>query len=452
MGALSSLSHTSRAVGVLRANDLPPLVAGSPASAVGLHLYGVSDPGNLGTLLRSAQGFGPAHVALAEGCADPLSPRAVRASMGALYSVPVITLARGAAAARDRTGRPRRAHAGRARTRAPRSPSPWAASARPPGRRSRRRRRSRAHPAGRRRRVAERGDRRRAGALRAAPLVDRRAGLTRVAPRRRRRRPGRPADRPAARRSKPDSADDARSGPPRCRARATRRRCATRASSRRPGPGGGRRARGGVRSASQSGSLADALAPRDPAVVRRADVGRARLEDVEDELAALGEQRCRRRVRARRRSASPERCMNVRKGASTRSLGGSGGGSRRSPTTVSSRSPTPRRCARRSRLGEHRGRGVERDHAVAVARELDRDAPAAGAQLDDRPGRALAGEHVERRRRGRRRRTSGRRAARAARRARRPVLLLRVAHAVEWLLRRRRRRVGGRRPEQGAGP
>ena len=86
MAALSSLSHTSRAVGVLRANDLPPLVAGSPASEVGLHLHGVGDPGNLGTLLRSAQGFGPAHVALAEGCADPLSPRAVRASMGALYS------------------------------------------------------------------------------------------------------------------------------------------------------------------------------------------------------------------------------------------------------------------------------------------------------------------------------------------------------------------------------
>ena len=88
--ALSSLAHTSRAIGVFRANDLPPLT--SPAGEVGLQLYGVSDPGNLGTLLRSAQGFGPAHVALAEGCADPLSPRAVRASMGALYSVPVITL------------------------------------------------------------------------------------------------------------------------------------------------------------------------------------------------------------------------------------------------------------------------------------------------------------------------------------------------------------------------
>jgi RNA methyltransferase, TrmH family len=92
MAALSSLSHTSRAVGVLRAGDLPLLIAGSPASEVGLHLHGVSDPGNLGTLLRSAQGFGPAHVALANGSADPLSPRAVRAGMGAVYSVPVLLL------------------------------------------------------------------------------------------------------------------------------------------------------------------------------------------------------------------------------------------------------------------------------------------------------------------------------------------------------------------------
>ncbi len=92
MAAVSSLSHASRAVGVFRANDLPRLVRDSPAAAVGLQLYGVSDPGNLGTLLRSAHGLGPAHVALAEGCADPLSPRSVRASMGALYEVPVIVL------------------------------------------------------------------------------------------------------------------------------------------------------------------------------------------------------------------------------------------------------------------------------------------------------------------------------------------------------------------------
>ena len=88
--------------------------------------------------------------------------------------------------------------------------------------------------------------------------------------------------------------------------------------------------------------------------------------------------------------------MNVRKGAITRSLGGSSGGSRRSPSDGLEQASTPRRCARRSRLGEHRRRRVEGDHAVAVARELDRDAAAARAQLDDRPGRALAGEHVER--------------------------------------------------------
>jgi TrmH family RNA methyltransferase len=93
LAALSSLSHTSRAVGVLRANDLPPLARGTAAGEVRLQLHGVSDPGNLGTLLRSAHGLGPAHVALAEGCADPLSPRAVRAGMGALYHVPVIILA-----------------------------------------------------------------------------------------------------------------------------------------------------------------------------------------------------------------------------------------------------------------------------------------------------------------------------------------------------------------------
>jgi TrmH family RNA methyltransferase len=93
LAALSSLSHTSRAVGVLRASDLPALEPGTPASAVGLQLHAVADPGNLGTLLRTAHGLGPAHVALAEGCADPLSPRAVRASMGALYHVPMVTLA-----------------------------------------------------------------------------------------------------------------------------------------------------------------------------------------------------------------------------------------------------------------------------------------------------------------------------------------------------------------------
>ncbi|MBV9425682.1 MAG: RNA methyltransferase [Solirubrobacterales bacterium] len=54
-----------------------------------LYLHGVHDPGNVGTILRSAQAFGAASVALGPGTADPFSPHAVRASMGAVFAVPL---------------------------------------------------------------------------------------------------------------------------------------------------------------------------------------------------------------------------------------------------------------------------------------------------------------------------------------------------------------------------
>lgn len=54
-----------------------------------VYLYGVHDPGNVGTVLRSAEAFGASCVALGPGSADPFSPKAVRASMGAIFSVPV---------------------------------------------------------------------------------------------------------------------------------------------------------------------------------------------------------------------------------------------------------------------------------------------------------------------------------------------------------------------------
>jgi TrmH family RNA methyltransferase len=50
----------------------------------------VGDPGNLGTILRTADALGPAFVALSDGCADPTGPKAVRASMGALFRVPLV--------------------------------------------------------------------------------------------------------------------------------------------------------------------------------------------------------------------------------------------------------------------------------------------------------------------------------------------------------------------------
>ncbi len=52
-------------------------------------LHEVANPGNLGTIIRTADAAGAAGVILVGPCTDPFDPAAVRASMGALFSVPV---------------------------------------------------------------------------------------------------------------------------------------------------------------------------------------------------------------------------------------------------------------------------------------------------------------------------------------------------------------------------
>lgn len=59
-----------------------------------VYLHGLSDPGNVGAVLRSAQAFGASSVALGPGTADPFGPKAVRASMGAVFAVPLARAAR----------------------------------------------------------------------------------------------------------------------------------------------------------------------------------------------------------------------------------------------------------------------------------------------------------------------------------------------------------------------
>jgi TrmH family RNA methyltransferase len=61
----------------------------TPLGELCVYLHGLSDPGNVGTVLRSAAAFGASCVALGAGSADPFSPKAVRASMGAIFEVPV---------------------------------------------------------------------------------------------------------------------------------------------------------------------------------------------------------------------------------------------------------------------------------------------------------------------------------------------------------------------------
>ncbi|KAG5529631.1 hypothetical protein RHGRI_030121 [Rhododendron griersonianum] len=56
-----------------------------------LVLDGIQDPGNLGTLLRSALAFRWGGVFLLPGCCDPFNEKALRASRGAYFQLPVVT-------------------------------------------------------------------------------------------------------------------------------------------------------------------------------------------------------------------------------------------------------------------------------------------------------------------------------------------------------------------------
>jgi TrmH family RNA methyltransferase len=85
MAELSTLAHPARIVAVFRRADLPRGVE----RPTGLALHRVADPGNVGTLVRTADALGPAFVALSSGCADPTGPKALRASMGAIFRVPL---------------------------------------------------------------------------------------------------------------------------------------------------------------------------------------------------------------------------------------------------------------------------------------------------------------------------------------------------------------------------
>ena len=81
---VATLPHAPRVIGVYRRSDLP----GWEEREATLALWQLSDPGNVGTLIRTADAFGAA-VALSDGCADPTSPKALRASAGSIWRVPV---------------------------------------------------------------------------------------------------------------------------------------------------------------------------------------------------------------------------------------------------------------------------------------------------------------------------------------------------------------------------
>jgi TrmH family RNA methyltransferase len=82
LDAVSTLGSGTRVIGAY------PCRWADPAGEVLVYLHGVDDPGNVGAIVRSAHALADATVVLGPGCADPFSPKAVRASMGSVFPRP----------------------------------------------------------------------------------------------------------------------------------------------------------------------------------------------------------------------------------------------------------------------------------------------------------------------------------------------------------------------------
>ncbi|HEX5980789.1 MAG TPA: RNA methyltransferase [Thermoleophilaceae bacterium] len=82
LAAVSSLGSGTRVIGVYEQRWA------DPTGDLLVYLHGVEDPGNVGTIIRSAHALADATVVLGPGCADPWSPKAVRASMGSIFARP----------------------------------------------------------------------------------------------------------------------------------------------------------------------------------------------------------------------------------------------------------------------------------------------------------------------------------------------------------------------------
>jgi RNA methyltransferase, TrmH family len=107
--ALARISDVETPTGILAVAVLPDsdLAAILDRPGVVLLLAGINDPGNAGTLLRSAEAFGAAGVLFGRGGADPWSPKVVRSAMGSIFRLPVAAVtAEAVGAAAAAAGRP----------------------------------------------------------------------------------------------------------------------------------------------------------------------------------------------------------------------------------------------------------------------------------------------------------------------------------------------------------
>ncbi len=93
--AFATLADTETPQGILAVIEPRRWSAGDftlAAGEVALVIDGVQDPGNVGTLIRTAHALGAAGTVVLRGTADPTSPKALRAAMGATFRHPVVAL------------------------------------------------------------------------------------------------------------------------------------------------------------------------------------------------------------------------------------------------------------------------------------------------------------------------------------------------------------------------
>lgn len=83
LAEVSSLGSGTRAIAVWPQRWAE--AGGSPC----LYLHGISDPGNVGAIVRTAHALVGGTVVLGPDCADPHSPKATRASMGSVFGQPL---------------------------------------------------------------------------------------------------------------------------------------------------------------------------------------------------------------------------------------------------------------------------------------------------------------------------------------------------------------------------
>jgi TrmH family RNA methyltransferase len=81
------LASTETPQGIAAEIEIPVAPPEEDGTESCVFLDGVQDPGNLGAILRSAAAFGVPEVVLGAGCADPWSPKVLRAAMGAHFAL-----------------------------------------------------------------------------------------------------------------------------------------------------------------------------------------------------------------------------------------------------------------------------------------------------------------------------------------------------------------------------